>query len=88
MINSAQQFNEFDDEQCRKMININGSISKMNKFMNKKNGHISHATDSVDKTVLTKDVESETESVVSAVGLDKAKRKKKKKTTKKAHEIP
>ena len=43
-----------------------------------KNGHISHATDSVDKTVLTKDVESETESVVSAVGLDKAKRGKKK----------
>ena len=36
MINSAQQFNELDDEQCRKMININGSISKMNKFMNKK----------------------------------------------------
>ena len=29
MINSAQQFNEFDDVQCRKMININGSISKM-----------------------------------------------------------
>ena len=27
---------EFDDEQCRKMININGSISKMNKFTNKK----------------------------------------------------
>ena len=36
MINSAQQLNEFDDEQCRKMININGSISKMNEFTNKK----------------------------------------------------
>ena len=91
MINSAQQFNEFDDEQCRKMININGSISKMNKFTNKKNGHISHTTDSVHKTVLRKvvgsETESETESVVSAVVLDKAKRGKKT-TTKKAHEIP
>ena len=74
MINSAQQFNEFDDEQCRKMININGNISKTNEVTKKKNGHMSHATDSVDKTDLTEEVESEIELVVSAMGSDKAKR--------------
>ena len=36
MINSAQQFNEFDDEQHRKMININDIISKKNKFRKQK----------------------------------------------------
>ena len=36
MINSLQQFNEFDDEQHRKMISINDIISKKNKFMKQK----------------------------------------------------
>ena len=79
MINSAQQFNEFDEEQCRKMININGNISETNEFRNTKNNNVKQITENVRNSDVKRENESEIEQVVSTTGLQHSKINKKKK---------
>ena len=83
MINSAQQFNEFDDEQCRKMININGNISETNEFRNTKNNNVKQMTENVRNSDVMRENESEIEQVVSTTGLQHSKINKKKKRSRK-----